>query len=57
MDSLSFSFFGVASFVLTTANPWVMGVAIVVSVTAMTAIGITGLVVQEETSSGQQKNK
>ena len=66
MDSLSFSFFGVASFVLTTANPWVMVAAITVSVTAVTAIGImgsaVGLVVKEEISSRlnpdrQQKNK
>ena len=62
MGSLSFSFFGIASYVLTTANPWVMVAAITVSVTAVTAIGIMGLVVKEEISSGrnpdrQQKNK
>lgn len=62
MGSLSFSFFGIASYVLTTANPWVMVAAITVSVTAVTAIGIMGLVGKEEISSGlnpvrQQKNK
>lgn len=54
MDSLSFSFFGVASIVLTTANPWVMVAAITASVTA---IGIMGLVVKGEISSGRDKQK
>lgn len=56
--SLSFSLFGVASFVLTTANPWVM----VAAITSVTVIATVGLVVGEDYLAGrnsdrQQKNK
>lgn len=56
--SFTFSLLGAASFVLTTANPWVM----VAAIASATVIGTVGLVVGDKFIHGrnpdrQQKNK
>lgn len=51
--SLSFSLFGVASFVLTTTNPWVM----VAALTSVTVIAAVGLFVGEDYLAGRNSDR
>ena len=51
--SLRFSLLGAASFVLTTANPWVM----VAAITSVTVIGTVGLVVRDNIFAGRNPDR
>ena len=52
-DSLSYSLFGVASFVLSTTNPWVM----VAAIASVTVLGTVGLVVGHDYLAGRNSDR